>query len=239
MPDNPEDNEEQASEASDAAAETPVAEGPEQTEDSLKSTDVSSGDEAAEAPPVVAAAAAAPPARPAPPVAPRPAGPADPLPTAIAKTRKRPPFWAAIALAALPVWGILYLNSVTKPVNKNDPLTLGASLYASNCQSCHGASGGGGAGPALAGGAVVKTWPNYKDHIDWVEKGTAGFQAEGKTTYGAENKPLSGGVMPGFKSALSVDQITLIVYYERVTFGNENNPDLLAAATTAAAGGGK
>jgi mono/diheme cytochrome c family protein len=231
VPDNQDDNEEQASEAEAAPAEAPVAEEPAAADDA----------------PVAAAVAAAPAAKPAAAITP-PKGPhdpiesahRDPLPVAIAKTRKRPPFWAALALFALPLWGVLYLNSVTKPANNNDPAALGAALYATSCESCHGASGGGGAGPALNGGAVVKTWPNYKDHIDWVKKGTAGYLAEGKTTFGAENKPLSGGTMPGFGTTLTEGQIDLIVYYERTTFGNETpSADLLAAATAAATSGGK
>ncbi len=58
--------------------------------------------------------------------------------------------------------------------------SAGQALYLTNCTACHGASGGGGAGPALAGGAVVETFPEGTcvDHSLWVALGSAGWSDE-------------------------------------------------------------
>ncbi|HVX18306.1 MAG TPA: cytochrome c [Acidimicrobiales bacterium] len=245
MTETPDDN---TDEAADEAAGEPTA-----TTDSGAAV---GGDEHGEADAggdtPAPAAAGVPTARPAT-GARAPQGPHDPivaahhdtLAVAIAKTRKRPPFWAMLALVALPVWGLLYLNAMTKPsAGNNDPLVAGGALYQTNCSSCHGATGGGVSGPVLNGGAVVKAFPNYKDHLDWVHKGAKGYVAEGKTTVGANKLPLdpSGAGMPGFAGTLTDQQIAQIVYFERVQFGNEApNADLLALATGGAGGatGGK
>lgn len=178
--------------------------------------------------------------------APRPVAPAraarpaideDDPPVAAAKRRKRPPFWAALAVAALPVWGIIYMQAMTKPsASATDPLVLGQNLYSQNCATCHGASGGGGVGPRLSGGAVLKAWPNYKDHENWVKLGTSGWTQTfpKRPKFGNGNPIAGGGNMPGFGSTLSADEITLVVYYERATLGGKAEPALVAAANTAA-----
>ncbi|MEE8477539.1 MAG: c-type cytochrome [Gemmatimonadales bacterium] len=103
-----------------------------------------------------------------------------------------------------------------------DPLILGATLYNVDaaCQACHGAAGGGGAGPALASGAVTETFPTCDDHIEWVALGTTGWGQERGPTYGANNKTVGGfGLMPGFAGGLTPQEIAAVVFYERVTFG--------------------
>jgi hypothetical protein len=79
------------------------------------------------------------------PVGPPPAKP-DPPYIQAAKQRKKMPFWAMGALGLLPVWAFLYLRGM-QPVEKKvtGPLAVGATEF-SGCQSCHGASGQGGAG---------------------------------------------------------------------------------------------
>lgn len=104
------------------------------------------------------------------------------------------------------------------------PLQLGAALYtvdaAPACQSCHGPQGGGGAGPALAGGSVVATFGSCEDHIQWVSLGSVGWNDEVGATYGDNNKPVGGGgVMQGYAPDLSPEEIAAVVIYERVTFG--------------------
>ena len=91
---------------------------------------------------------------------------------------------------------------------------LGGEIYAASCAVCHGATGGGGAGPALAGGSVLETFPEgaCQSHIEWVTLGSAGF-----TTYGAQNKPVAGG-MPAFGS-LNETELAQVVLYERVELG--------------------
>ncbi len=101
-----------------------------------------------------------------------------------------------------------------------DFLAEGEAIYAAapgNCAGCHGAQGGGGVGPAFSG--VVNTFAACTDHIEWVELGTAGFQAAGRSTYGDSNKPVGGGGnMPAF-SSLSAEQLASVVAFERVRFG--------------------
>jgi hypothetical protein len=123
-----------------------------------------------------------------------------------------------------------------------DPLILGATLYAVDaaCQACHGAAGEGGAGPALASGAVTDTFPTCDDHIEWVALGTTGWGQERGPTYGANNKTVGGfGLMPGFDGGLTPQEIAAVVLYERVTFGGldatEAEADCFASSEAIAA----
>jgi mono/diheme cytochrome c family protein len=75
------------------------------------------------------------------------------------------------------------------------PASPGAALFAANCASCHGADGGGGVGPQLAGGAVVKRFPSVDDQITFVRDGS--------------------GSMPAFGGQLSPAQIRQVVEYTR------------------------
>ncbi len=104
-----------------------------------------------------------------------------------------------------------------------DFFAMGEEIFAFRCSACHGERGGGGAGPALAGGAVLATFSQCETHVNWVDLGSAGWPS---SAYGDSDKPVSGG-MPGFGSILN-DQEALraVVLYERVNFGNE---DLAAA----------
>ncbi len=113
-----------------------------------------------------------------------------------------------------------------------DFIALGESVYQGqavsgvNCAGCHGAGGGGGAGPALNG--VLNVFGACTDHIEWVTLATPGFQAAGRGTYGDTNKPVQGfGVMPGFGSALSAEQIAAVSAFERVRFGGQTPEDAL------------
>jgi mono/diheme cytochrome c family protein len=71
----------------------------------------------------------------------------------------------------------------------------GYDVYLANCARCHGQDGQGGVGPELAGGAVVKAFPDPADEIRLVEDGE--------------------GVMPSFKGKLSRAQIEDVVAYTR------------------------
>jgi mono/diheme cytochrome c family protein len=74
----------------------------------------------------------------------------------------------------------------------------GASVYAANCAGCHGADGGGGIGPQLAG-RVVDRFPDAADQIAVVTSGRGG--------------------MPAFKGRLTPEQIDQVVAYTRTDFG--------------------
>lgn len=105
-------------------------------------------------------------------------------------------------------------------VDASDNFGLGGAVYAAQCVACHGAGGGGGAGPALSGGAVLVTFPSgsCSDHVSWIGFGSAGWP---EATYGATGKPVAGG-MPGFGSSLSELELAQVALYERVAFGGED-----------------
>jgi mono/diheme cytochrome c family protein len=162
--------------------------------------------EAPAATPAVPAAAAAAVVEPAP--EPKPVRPE----VAAALKRRKIPFWAMPVLAGLPLWAYVYQATLEPPpADQSSPLVLGAAVYG-GCASCHGAAGEGGVGPALAG--VLKTWPDYRDHMMWVRLGDAGWPG---TTYGATAKPKNVG-MPAH-AALTDAELAQVVLYERTTFG--------------------
>jgi len=103
---------------------------------------------------------------------------------------------------------------------------VGEQLYAQRCSSCHGADGGGGAGPALAGGAVLATFPGgqCESHVAWVSLGSTGWP---DPTYGVLGKPVGGfgAAMPGFGDILTQEDIAAISLYERVFFGAQPLPE--------------
>jgi mono/diheme cytochrome c family protein len=74
----------------------------------------------------------------------------------------------------------------------------GAQLFAANCASCHGADGGGGLGPRLAG-HVTKKFPDVEDQIAFVKKGK--------------------GAMPSFAGDLTDEEIRMVVEFTRTDLG--------------------
>lgn len=160
-----------------------------------------------------------------------PAAPA-PVPPYVeaALKRKRVPLWAVPVLAALPIWAFVYAATLEPPsLGESDPLSFGAQVYASNCATCHGATGGGGVGPALSGGTVLDTFSDPADQIEWIVLGSQGTQDAGATTYGDTAKPINGG-MPGWEGTLTPEEINAVVYFERTGLsGEEANPALIDA----------
>jgi len=71
----------------------------------------------------------------------------------------------------------------------------GYDIYVASCARCHGVSGQGGIGPRLAGGAVVRDFPNQADQIQLVENGRDG--------------------MPSFRGGLTAAEIRQVVEYTR------------------------
>jgi hypothetical protein len=177
---------------------------------------------AAAAPATTAAsteAVAAAPAAPAAPVAPPPPERVAPYVEA-ALSRKKIPVFVIPVLVMLPIWALMYALTLDKPSPKEaGPLTEGATTYA-KCAGCHGGTGGGGVGPQLSGGAVLKQFPDAADHLHWVMLGSAGFKARGIETYGTENKSVDAGVMPGWES-LTAEELVAVVRHERETLSGE------------------
>jgi mono/diheme cytochrome c family protein len=199
------------------------------------------GQAEAAATPAPAEAAATPAPAPSTPVEAPPPEPPKPDPPYIqaAKSRKRIPFWAMPVLAALPLWGYVYVRTLEPPpTGEEDPLVLGEELYVAGaspaCASCHGASGGGGSGPAFTDGAVAETFPDWRDHVMWVKLGSDGWPSD---TYGAQGKTVGQvGTMPSFGDTLDDQQIAQVVLHERqlagedVSEANEDYADLFAVA---------
>ena len=99
-------------------------------------------------------------------------------------------------------------------------LAIGQSIFEARCAACHGAAGGGGAGPALNGGAVLTTFSVCQEHILWVDLGSGGWE---EPTYGDTDKPVGGfGQMPGFGGQLDEEELAAVSLYERVAFGGED-----------------
>ncbi|MDP8959876.1 MAG: c-type cytochrome [Actinomycetota bacterium] len=112
-------------------------------------------------------------------------------------------------------------------------LAMGRGLYTSPpglCASCHGAEGGGGVGPAMAGGAVVQTFPSCDTHVEWVILGSSEWP---DPTYGAPEKPVNGG-MPTFRDQLTEEEIRSVVLFERVQFGGQPREEALGDCGLAA-----
>lgn len=193
-----------------------------------------SGSGGSEATPAAATPAPATPA--ATPAAAAPAVPAEPKPeppkpvpayVQAAQQRRRIPMWAMPVLAALPLWGYVYVRTLEPAPVENDPITLGGELYSTSCAGCHGATGAGqGSTPGFD--TIAETWPDYRDHLMWVRVGAQGWPG---STYGATNKTDT-GVMPAF--ALTDQELAQVVLYERQEFGGidveAEEPELLAIA---------
>jgi len=127
-----------------------------------------------------------------------------------------------VDLVALPIWAVMYATTNDPQSPKAaGPLTTGATVYTS-CASCHGATGGGGVGPKLSGGDVITAFPKPADQVRWVMLGTAGYQAEGTATFGADQKKVGAiGVMPAQIDGLTSEQLLSVVRHERETLSGE------------------
>jgi mono/diheme cytochrome c family protein len=79
----------------------------------------------------------------------------------------------------------------------------------------------------------LTTFASCDSHVAWVALGTAGWP---EATYGDTEKPVGGfGIMPGFGSTLSEEDLVAVSAYERVAFGGENRDETLAACTVESA----
>lgn len=133
--------------------------------------------------------------------------------------RTRVPMWVMPVLVLLPFWGFLYLGAFGERQEKKvlDPLVLGQQVYrAQGCSSCHGATGEGGTGPALAGGESALTFPEEADHEEWIKTGSGPMKGQpygDPDREGGQRGPAQ-GIMPGYPT-LSDEEIKAVVAYER------------------------
>lgn len=79
--------------------------------------------------------------------------------------------------------------------SQDQELVLGRDVFARRCASCHGVSGGGGAGPKLSDGAVVMAYPDADDQRHVIVNGRK--------------------AMPSFANRLSDEEIDAVVRYTR------------------------
>ena len=152
----------------------------------------------------------------APATAAAPAAPAFTGPPQVPRPRQRVPAWAMPVIVALPLWAVLYGGAFgERKVEAVGKVAEGQAVFVSaGCSGCHGSNGlGSGLNPSLAN--VTKTFPNFADHVAWVETGSSPFKGQ---TYGASGRVASGG-MPAFKDALTPDEIVAVVCHERVDYG--------------------
>jgi hypothetical protein len=139
------------------------------------------------------------------------------------------PFWAMGALSLLPLWGFMYVRSVTdQAAAASGPLGEGAEVYGS-CASCHGATGGGGVGYPFTNGEVLATFPHIEDQLRFVYYGTANYNLAGVTIYGSPDRVggphVTGArtVMPAWgedaNGELTDAELLAVVCHERYTLG--------------------
>lgn len=100
--------------------------------------------------------------------------------------------------------------AVTAAASKEWP-TVGQQVFSANCAGCHGASGGGGVGPKLAGNQDI-----ISDNALVYNRVTKGK-----------------GAMPSFEGKLKDNEIYAVVNYVRNSWGNK--ADIVTPATIAAA----
>ena len=172
--------------------------------------------------------AAAPSAAPAVAPAPVPDIPAEPEPVKVApyvqqfEERKKMPFWIAPVLLALPVWALFYVGTLERvPQGLTGLLGEGEELYIeSGCSGCHGAEGGGGIGPALAGGEVHITFTSIEDQMAWIARGSAIVgTGEPYSSPDSLRERRVAGQMPGYglgaSTELNIEQLLAVTLYER------------------------
>jgi mono/diheme cytochrome c family protein len=168
-----------------------------------------------------------------------PAAPPKPVPPYVraALTRKRIPVWVMPVLAFLPIWAVIYVNTLSKPYsNVPTQINEGAIVFGNNCASCHGSQGEGGVGRQLNNGEVLKTFPNIADQLEFVWIGDAGIGTG--NVYGNPNRPggphkagtYGGAQMPAWEGTLTQSDLLAVVRHERETLSGEVVPPKQIAA---------
>ena len=105
------------------------------------------------------------------------------------------------------------------------PLAGAEEVYNGSCRACHGASGGGGVGPALD--EVLTVFPECSDLVRWITLGSDRWQDEVGPVYGAVEREID-RVMPGFEGSLDDGEIRLVSAWIRYRFAGG---DAAAAAS--------
>jgi mono/diheme cytochrome c family protein len=108
-------------------------------------------------------------------------------------------------------------------------LATGDHVYAARCASCHGATGGGGSGHALADGEVLVTFPTPAEHIVWVAVGSDGVGLGNRYGDAARGRVVEGG-MPAWGSVLTTEELIGVVLHERARLSGSDADLALAEA---------
>ncbi len=145
--------------------------------------------------------------------------------------RQRIPMWAFPVLAFLPVWAVIYAQSLSAPPSTVvTQIAAGGAIFASNCSGCHGAAGGGGTGRKMSDGEIIKTFPDIAGQLQFAWLGTNEGGYSGKP-YGNPDRPGGphiglgiGAPMPKQKGTLTEKELLEVVRHEREVIGGES-PD--------------
>ena len=149
---------------------------------------------------------------------------------AAAAARPKIPWWAAGTLVLLPIWAIAYVGTLERPPQEvTGVLATGDHVYAARCASCHGATGGGGSGHALADGEVLVTFPTPAEHIVWVAVGSDGVGLGNPYGDAARDRVVEGG-MPAWGSVLTTEELIGVVLHERARLSGSDTDLALAEA---------
>lgn len=101
-------------------------------------------------------------------------------------------FQVLVALVTVTTVVLLMTASPTVAEVDTPDISAGAELFASNCSGCHGPEGGGGLGPALAGG--LERFEDVEDVARFVSTGVPGR-------------------MPGFETRMTPDQVNAVAQF--------------------------
>jgi mono/diheme cytochrome c family protein len=168
------------------------------------------------------------------PAAPPPPPPPPPPYVQAAMRRHRIPYWAMPVIVLLPLWAVLYYNSVKVPPKNDDVLAQGAAAYAA-CSGCHGGSGEGGSGPKLSDGEVLKTWPDPKGMMQWIHLGAnAWTDNAANAVYGDPDRPggphdtgMHAAIMPAFGDLSAADLAAVTRYIRESLSGGPDETDVV------------
>lgn len=116
------------------------------------------------------------------------------------RRRRRMIGLAVAATVALPLF-LAACGSSSTPTPSDPFLAQGQQVFKARCASCHGADGGGGIAPALAG-RMVERFPDPADQVALVAGGVPGTS------------------MRAFEDVLSAEEIEAVVRYTRESLGS-------------------
>ena len=153
-------------------------------------------------------------------------------------SRKKIPLWVMPVLAFLPLWAIIYVNTLSKPPSTVlDPARRRRRPSTpASCASCHQADGSGGAGrrPLRCSrrrgrSRPSPTSPTSSSSCSWAATGTGADgtrlrQPEPAGRPAQRRSATTATPMPTFKGAITQTELLEVVRHERETFGGEKVP---------------